>query len=155
MDELVTVEGGRGLNPGAIFDRQTPPPLTPAGRLVEAEFPQPLECLFQPKRHKVLYGGRGAGRSWGCARALLIIGANTPIRVLCAREFQNSISESVHKLLSDQITALGLDHIYEIQAQKIVSRPGAVAGGQTSFSFEGIRNNVGRPTRSAEPAGRS
>jgi len=131
------------LSPGDMFAGQTPPPAAP-GRMVEAEFPKPLECLFVPKRHKVLYGGRGAGRSWGCARALLIIGANKPVRVLCAREFQNSIADSVHKLLSDQITSLGLEHIYEIQAARIISRPGAVAGGQTSFAFEGIRNNAGR-----------
>ena len=75
---------------------------------ITAEFPEHLQCLFQPKRYKVLYGGRGAGRSWGAARALLLIGTEKPIRVLCARELQNSIAESVHKLLSDQIDALGL-----------------------------------------------
>lgn len=62
--------------------------------------------------------------------------------MLCARELQNSIADSVHKLLSDQIGNLGFEHIYDIQASKIVSRPGAVPGGQTSFSFEGIKNNV-------------
>ena len=89
-----------------------------------------------------MYGGRAAGRSWGCARALLLIGAGRPIRVLCARELQNSIADSVHKLLSDQISNLRLEHIYEIQASRIISRPGSVPGGQTSFSFEGIKNNI-------------
>lgn len=91
-----------------------------------------------------MYGGRGAGRSWGCARALLLIGAQKPVRVLCAREFQNSIADSVHALLTDQISKLGLEHIYEVQAARIVSRPGAVPGGTTSFVFEGIRNNATR-----------
>jgi phage terminase large subunit len=109
-----------------------------------AQFPEPLEILFRPKRHKVLYGGRGAGRSWGCARALLLIGAQRPIRVLCAREFQNSISDSVHALLRDQISNLGLDHIYDVQMARIITRPGALAEGQTSFVFEGIRNNTSR-----------
>src|SRR3954467_4995382 len=72
----------------------------------EIEFPEALQCLFQPKRFKVLWGGRGAGRSWGVARTLLIMGANRSIRVLCVRELQNSIAESVHKVLSDQIEAL-------------------------------------------------
>lgn len=62
--------------------------------------------------------------------------------MLCARELQNSIADSVHKLLSDQISQLRLEHIYDIQVQRIVSRPGAVPGGQTTFSFEGIKNNV-------------
>lgn len=103
-----------------------------------ADFPEKLKVLFEPFRYKVLWGGRGAGRSWGAARALLILGTARPIRVLCAREFQNSISESVHKLLSDQISNMGLDGFYEIQKQGIYGRNG------TSFSFEGIKNNTTR-----------
>lgn len=105
---------------------------------MDISFPQPLQCLFEPKRYKVLWGGRGAGRSWGVARALLLIGAQRQIRVLCAREFQNSITDSVHKLLTDQIYAMGLDGHYEIQQAKIVGRNG------TSFSFEGIKNNTSK-----------
>lgn len=103
---------------------------------ISTKFPQPLECLFKPKRYKVLYGGRGAGRSWGVARALLIIGTMRPIRVLCCRELQNSITESVHKLLSDQISNMGLEGFYEIQVAKIIGKNG------TTFSFEGIKNNT-------------
>lgn len=106
--------------------------------LPEPEFPAPLQCLFQPKRYKVLWGGRAAGRSWGVARALLLIGAERPVRILCAREFQNSISDSVHKLLSDQIIELGLERHYDIQVAKILGKNG------TNFSFEGIKNNITR-----------
>lgn len=106
--------------------------------MTDAFFPPKLQCLFQPKRLKVLYGGRGAGRSWGVARALLLMGTDKAIRVLCAREFQNSITESVHKLLSDQINILGLDSFYEIQNSKIIGANG------TTFSFEGIKNNTSR-----------
>lgn len=126
------------------FDHQTSESNnSPEGEPV-ALFPAPLEILFKPKRHKVMYGGRAAGRSWGCARALLLLGAQKAIRVLCAREYQNSISDSVHKLLSDQVKKLNLEHIYDVQVAKIVSKPGMVPGGQTSFSFEGIRNNINR-----------
>lgn len=106
--------------------------------LVKAQFPKPLECLFQPKRYKVLYGGRGAGRSWGVARALLLLGQLNPIRVLCVRELQNSIEESVHKVLSDQIVNLGLSGFYTIEKSKIYGSNG------TTFSFDGIRNNVNK-----------
>ena len=102
---------------------------------VQADFPKALQCLFEPKRTKVLWGGRGAGRSWGVARALLLIGTEKPARVLCVRELQNSITESVHKLLSDQIEALGLSGFYDIQAAKIIGKNG------TTFSYEGIKNN--------------
>lgn len=106
--------------------------------LLQPDFPQAFKILFEPKRYKVLYGGRGGGRSWSCARALLLFGLDKPIRVLCARELQNSISESVHQLLSDQITALGLDSYYKVQRDRILGTNG------TSFVFEGIRNNVNK-----------
>src|SRR5437016_5778465 len=102
---------------------------------ISAEFPSHLHCLFRPKRRKVLYGGRGAGRSWGCARALLLIGTERPIRVLCCRELQNSITESVHQLLKDQVDALGLEGFYNVQVARIIGKNG------TTFSFEGIKNN--------------
>lgn len=105
---------------------------------INVEFPAPLQCLFQPKRYKVLYGGRGAGRSWGCARALLLMGVQRPLRVLCAREFQNSIGESVHKLLVDQIALMGLEHLYKIEVARIYGPNG------TYFAFEGIKNNTTR-----------
>ena len=104
--------------------------------IARAEFPEKLACLFQPARYKVLYGGRGGAKSWGIARALLILAAQRPIRVLCAREFQTSIRDSVHKLLSDQIQSLGLLGFYEITQASIRGRNGS------EFAFVGLRNNV-------------
>lgn len=101
-----------------------------------AQFPAPLQCLFVPKRYKVLYGGRGSGKSWGVARALLLLGAQRKMSVLCVRELQKSIEDSVHKLLSNQIEALGLQGFYKVEKAKIIGANG------TEFSFEGIRNNV-------------
>ena len=92
--------------------------------------------LFDPCRYKVLYGGRGGAKSWGVARALLVIGVKKPTRVLCAREFQNSIGQSVHKLLSDQIIALKLESFYEITQNSIRGKNG------TEFAFVGLKNNV-------------
>jgi len=71
--------------------------------IANAEFPEKLSVLFDKHRYKVTFGGRGGGKSWAIARALLIIGASKPTRILCAREFQTSIRDSVHKLLCDQI----------------------------------------------------
>jgi phage terminase large subunit len=107
-----------------------------AQSIAKAEFPLKLQCLFKPSRYKVLYGGRGGAKSWGVARALLIKGAQAPLRVLCAREFQTSIKDSVHKLLCDQIEALGLLGFYEITQASIRGKNG------TEFSFVGLKNNV-------------
>ena len=49
---------------------------------LNVEFPEKLEFLFEPSRYKVLYGGRGSGKSWGVARALLVIGLQKSTRVL-------------------------------------------------------------------------
>lgn len=103
---------------------------------VKAEFPDKLQCLFQPARYKVLYGGRGGAKSWGVARALLILAAGKPLRVLCAREFQVSMKDSVHKLLSDQIENLGLSAFYELTQNAIRGKNGS------EFSFVGLRNNT-------------
>ena len=75
---------------------------------IKVEIPNNYLPLFQPQRYKVLYGGRGSGKSWSVARALVAMAAAKPIRVLCARETQKSIQESVHRLLKDQIGLLGL-----------------------------------------------
>lgn len=53
--------------------------------------------------------------------------------MLCAREIQRSIADSVHKLLSQQIAALGLEGFYTIQETAIYGKNG------TEFSFAGIR----------------
>ena len=102
----------------------------------QVEFPEKLSILFDSARYKVLYGGRGGAKSWGIARALLIIGARKTTRILCAREFQTSIRDSVHKLLSDQIVSMGLIDFYEITQNSIRGKNG------TEFSFVGLKNNV-------------
>ena len=102
----------------------------------KVEFPSKLRCLFEPNRYKVLYGGRGGAKSWGIARALLVIGSKKPVRILCAREFMTSMKDSVHKLLSDQIDSLGLGFFYEVTQNAIRGKNG------TEIAFVGLRNNV-------------
>jgi phage terminase large subunit len=100
------------------------------------EFPAKLGALFKPARYKILHGGRGGAKSWGIARALLLMGVDRPLRVLCAREIQNSIQDSVHRLLADQIAAMGLESHYEVQKSRILGANGS------SFGFEGLRHNI-------------
>jgi len=104
----------------------------------KARFPAKLKCLFEPAnaRYRVLYGGRGGSKSWNIARALLLKGCEQTIRVLCAREFQTSIKDSVHKLLCDQIYNLGIEAHYEITDRSIRGING------TEFIFVGVKNNT-------------
>lgn len=100
------------------------------------QFPGWAKGLFKPHRYKVLYGGRGSGKSYAVADALLLAGYAKPCRILCAREFQNSLSESVLYLLAERIEALGLAAFYDVQRETIIGRNG------TTFIFKGVRNNV-------------
>ena len=90
------------------------------------QFPAKLECLFKPARYKVLYGGRGGAKSWGIARALVLIAASSKKRILCAREVQNTMRDSVHRLLKDQIEALGLLPWFTITENSIRSSTGRI-----------------------------
>jgi phage terminase large subunit len=105
------------------------------GKLAEglADWAMPL---LKPARYKCLYGGRGSGKSYAVADALLIIGLDRKIRVLCAREFQVSIKESVHALLKERIAALGLEDFYQVQRDAIIG------ANNSSFIFKGVRHNI-------------
>ena len=102
-------------------------------REIEAQFPDKLAFLFEPARYKVAHGGRGSAKSWGFARALLIQAAQRPLRVLCTREIQVSIADSVHKLLADQIAGMGLESIFTAQQTAIYGPNGS------EFIFAGLR----------------
>lgn len=98
--------------------------------------PECMEPLFQPARYKVFYGGRGGGKSWAFARALLFMALERKLRILCARELQVSIADSVHRLLCDQISALGLSNRFSITHTQITCVNGS------EFLFRGLRHNV-------------
>jgi phage terminase large subunit len=113
---------------------------------MNAEFPRKLEFLFQPKRYKVARGGRGSGKSWGFARALLILGAKSKLRIICTREVQKSIKDSVHKLLGDQISGLGLGSFYQVLEKEIRGTNG------TEFLFAGLSDQTVDSIKSFEGA---
>lgn len=100
------------------------------------QLPEKLEALWNPKRYKVMHGGRGGGKSWSVAGALLTMGAQRPLRVLCAREVQKSIKQSVHQLLKDQIARLNLHAFYEILETEIRGINGSL------FLFSGLRDHT-------------
>lgn len=100
------------------------------------KFPEKLGFLFDSHRYKVAHGGRGSGKSWSFARALLILASKHKLRVLCAREFQNSITDSVQRLLADQIEELGFGANFKIGRDLIVN---TVTGSE--FFFMGLRND--------------
>lgn len=103
------------------------------------ELPDAFGFLFDPPlgglRYRVVHGGRGSAKSWSLARALLLHGVSRPLRILCAREYQSSIRDSVHRLLEDQIDALGLGGFFTIEKSRIYAANGS------EFFFLGIKRD--------------
>lgn len=111
---------------------------------IRAEFPEKLSFLNDPFRYKVAHGGRGSAKSWSFARALLIQGAQKKLRILCTREVQKTVKDSVHKLLSDQIEKMGLGSFYEVLETIIRGKNG------TEFLFAGLANQTSDSLKSLE-----
>lgn len=103
---------------------------------IELELPRWSRPLFEPARYKIIKGGRAAAKSYTVAQILLLKAMKKPTRVLCGREFQASIAESVHSLLADRIQAMGLDGFYRVYKNAIVGANGS------RFFFAGLRHNI-------------
>lgn len=101
--------------------------------LIRAKFPRKFRALLHSTaRYKVFYGGRNGAKSWQFARALLARGLGGDLRVLCTREVQSSLKESVKQLLADQINLLGLGAFYRVLEAEIRGP------GETRFIFKGL-----------------
>lgn len=111
---------------------------------IAVRFPRKLQFLFRPARYKCARGGRGSGKSWGFARAILMRCASTPTRVLCTREVQKSIQQSVHQLLTDQIEAIGLSALFEVLQTEIRGRNGS------KIYFAGLSEQTAESLKSYE-----
>lgn len=97
--------------------------------------PDWAQRLWEPSRFKVMKGGRGSGKSRSAASALVLQAAASPQRVLCAREIQKSIKDSVKRLLDDEIERLGLSDYFESTENEIRGKNGSL------FIFAGLRGN--------------
>lgn len=110
-------------------------------------FPPKLEpVITKAARYKVMHGGRGSGKSWSVARAIVLRMASTRCRVLCTREVQKSLKESVHALLADQIRSLGFGPLFQILETEIrcpSTGSNAVFGGLQSHTVDSIKSFEG------------
>lgn len=110
----------------------------------ELQIPEAFAFLFEPHRFKVAYGGRDSAKSWSFADALINIAARTPKRIVCAREFQNSIEESVHHLLEKRIRHFGLP--FTVDKYRIYNSIGS------EFIFKGLSKQDAAAIKSLEGA---
>lgn len=116
-----------------------------ARRAEHAKIIPKLQFLYSPMRYKAARGGRGSGKSWEFARALLKLAAKTPLLILCTREVQHTIKESVHKLLCDQIKKLRYENTYEVLASEIRGTNGSrfIFAGLADLTVENLKSLEG------------
>jgi len=92
---------------------------------------------LEPARNRVLYGGRSSSKSWDAAGFAIFLAQMCKIRFLCARQFQNKISESVYTLLKIQIERFGLQSKFRILDNRIIC---TTTGSE--FLFYGLWRNI-------------
>jgi phage terminase large subunit len=109
----------------------------------------PLHITTHPaynNRYQIYYGGRGGRKSWEIARGVLVRAMASKKLVVCTREIQHSISDSVHRLLSDQIRMLGFDDFFQVQRNTIKAINGS------EFIFKGLNTITVDALKSLEGA---
>ena len=100
------------------------------------EIPEEFERLFDTDwREAAVWGGRFSLKSHTVARYLLIRARMAQIRVLCAREYQNSIAESSHQLLADLI------NYYQLYDFKVTDKSIINTETGSEFIFKGLNRN--------------
>lgn len=105
--------------------------------MLEVEFPEKLGFLFEPARLKIIYGGRGGGKTENVSIALIVLSLKMKLRILCLREIQNSIEESVKETIEANINTLGLSDEFDIRDKSITcKRTGS------RFIFSGLRYKI-------------
>jgi phage terminase large subunit len=108
-----------------------------AERQIKLELPKAFYEFLAPAPFKISWGGRGGAKSYSIAKLLVVKGYQDKKKILCAREYQNSLKESAKALIEEQIKELGLSWFYKITETDIIGLNG------TEFIFKGLRLNIG------------
>lgn len=110
---------------------------TPGLLTANLQLPAKLRFLLEMHPYKIAYGGRNSLKSHSFAGALLTLGVSQDLRILCAREIQKSLRESVHQLLQDKIEQLGMEAAYDVTDDAIRCRVK-----DTLFRFTGLSDHT-------------
>lgn len=114
---------------------------------VPLEIPEKLLPLLQPKRFKIIHGGRGGGKSHTVAQILVMLSTQRKLRILCVREVQKSLKQSSMQVLKDYIETLGLARYFKYTLDEIrCLRTGSV------FQFIGLKDHTKDTIKSYEGA---
>lgn len=113
---------------------------------LEWEYPAKLRPLTEPCRYKDAVGGRGGAKSHFFAEMALLKMFADMVRIVCIREVQLSIADSVKQLMVDKIAKFGLTSAFDVIENRITClRTGsfAVFRGMQSYNAETIKSLEG------------
>lgn len=115
------------------------------GHWIPLKLSSAVKRIYEPHRIKILKGGRGGTKSWTAADYHIQGAMMYGWRVLCGRETQKSIEESVHRLLQDRIEALGVGWFFDVTQKNIRGRNGSIFSyaGITDVGAEGLKSYEG------------
>jgi phage terminase large subunit len=124
--------------------------LTRATIKPDFKFPRAFQPILQPARYKGIHGGRGSAKSHSTA-SYLVLKALTKysdtgkgLRWACLREVQKTLKESAKKLLEDKIQEHGVGHLFDVQADRIITPGGGV------LLFQGMKDHNAESIKSLE-----
>lgn len=114
-------------------------------KTLDIQTPKAFEPLLTPARYKGAWGGRGSAKSHFFATLAVeecLMRSRTDI--ICIRETQQSLSQSVKKLVEQKIHTLGVEHLFDIKRDYIVTPGGGMMG------FTGMQNHTADSIKSLE-----
>ena len=106
--------------------------------------PRVFKDLLHPARYKGAHGGRGSGKSNFFAEYLIERCILAKTNIVCVREIQKSLAQSVKKLLELKIEALGVGHLFDVQESVIKAKNGGI------ILFQGLQNHTADSIKSLE-----
>lgn len=117
----------------------------PQTKDLKIKTPRALLPLLQPSRYKGLHGGRGGMKSHGFADLVIEHCLMNPgARIVCVREVQKSLEQSVKRLLEDKITKYDLGHQFNVLKTHIETPGGGI------IVFVGMQNHTAESIKSLE-----
>lgn len=112
---------------------------------ITAKIPKAFKPLTKPARYKGAHGGRGSGKShFFASYAVLRASSEDGLRIVCVREVQRSIADSVKQLLEDKIEEFGLSGFFASTEHEIAGANGS------RIIFRGMQNHTAASIKSLE-----
>ncbi len=111
---------------------------------IEIDTPRAFKPLLAKARYKGVHGGRGSGKSHFFAEYIIERCIIKRTNVVCIREVQKSLSQSVKRLLESKIENLGVQKFFEVQESQIKCANGGL------IIFQGMQNHTADSIKSLE-----